>query len=160
MSTKIISRHEVRALGEDLRREGRAIIFANGCFDLLHAGHIRYLRGAKELGGALVVGVNSDRAVRELKGKGRPVLPEQARAELVAALKFTDYVVIFDDITAEGVLKDLRPDIQCKGTDYAEATVPEKHVMENLGGTVRIVGDPKAHSTRDLIAAIKNHPHS
>ncbi len=155
MNPKIISRTEVAALGGRLRREGRVIAFANGCFDLLHVGHVRFLRSAKEQGDVLVVGVNSDRAVAELKGKGRPLMPEQARAELVAAVEYTDYVVIFDELTAEGVLRDLRPHVQCKGTDYAEATVPEKHVMEQLGGDVRIVGDPKSHSTRELLAGIK-----
>ncbi|MGH9604570.1 MAG: adenylyltransferase/cytidyltransferase family protein [Terracidiphilus sp.] len=155
MTPKIISRAEVRALGERLRREGRSIAFANGCFDLLHAGHMRFLRSAKEQGDVLVVAVNSDRAVAELKGTGRPVMPEQARAELIAAVEYADYVVIFDDLTAEGVLRDLRPHVQCKGTDYGEATVPEKRLMESLGGKVRIVGDPKAHSTRELLFEIK-----
>ena len=155
MNSKIIPRAEVRALGEQLRREGRIIAFANGCFDLLHVGHIRFLRSAKEQGDVLVVGVNSDRAVAELKGGGRPLMHEQARAELVAAVEYADYVVIFDDLAAEGVLKDLRPHVQCKGTDYGEATVPERRVMEQLGGKVRIVGDPKTHSTRELLSEIK-----
>ncbi|HLI30427.1 MAG TPA: adenylyltransferase/cytidyltransferase family protein [Terriglobia bacterium] len=155
MNPKIISRTEVAALGDRLRREGRVIAFANGCFDLLHVGHVRFLRSAKEQGDVLVVGVNSDRAVTELKGKGRPLMQEQARAELVAAVEYTDYVVIFDEFTAEEVLRDLRPHVHCKGTDYTEATVPEKHVMEQLGGDVRIVGDPKSHSTRELIVDIK-----
>lgn len=142
-------------LGGRLRREGRIIAFANGCFDLLHVGHVRFLRAAKERGDVLVVGVNSDGAVAELKGNGRPLMQEQARAELVAAVEYVDYVVIFDELTAESVLRDLRPHVQCKGTDYAEATVPEKQVMEQLGGDVRIVGDAKSHSTRDLLAEIK-----
>ncbi|MGH9376282.1 MAG: adenylyltransferase/cytidyltransferase family protein, partial [Terriglobia bacterium] len=155
MNPKFISRSEVRSLSERLRREGRVIAFANGCFDLLHAGHVRFLRSAKEQGDVLVVGVNSDRAVAELKGRGRPLMPEQARAELVAAVRYTDYVVIFDDLTAEGILNDLRPHVQCKGTDYGEETVPEARLMEQLGGKVRIVGDPKAHSTRGLLSEIK-----
>ena len=154
MSAKIIPRAEISALGKRLRREGRCIVFANGCFDLLHVGHIRYLQGAREQGGVVVVGVNSDRAVTALKGPGRPLLPAEARAELVAALESVDYVVVFDDLTAEGVLRDLRPDVHCKGTDYSAETVPERMVMESLGGRVCIVGDVKSHSTRELLAEI------
>lgn len=154
MSAKIIPRAQVSALGEQLRREGRRIAFANGCFDLLHVGHVRYLQGAKEQGDVLVVGVNSDRAVAALKGPGRPLLPAEARVELVATLGCVDYVVIFDDLTAEGVLRDLRPHVQCKGTDYSAETVPERTVMEELGGTVRTVGDAKSHSTHELLAEI------
>lgn len=154
MSAKTIPRAQVSALGERLRREGRRIAYANGCFDLLHVGHVRYLQGAKEQGDVLVVGVNSDRAVAALKGPGRPLLPAEARVELVAALAGVDYVVIFDDVTAEEVLRDLRPHVQCKGTDYSVETVPERAVMEELGGSVRIVGDAKSHSTRELLAEI------
>jgi rfaE bifunctional protein nucleotidyltransferase chain/domain len=152
MSARIIAREEVQALGERLRREGRRVAFANGCFDLLHVGHVRYLEAAREEGDVLVVGVNSDRAVTALKGAGRPVLPGEARAELVAALAAVDYVVVFDDLTAEDILRDLRPHVHCKGTDYSVETVPERAVMESLGGRVRIVGDAKNHSTRDLLA--------
>ncbi len=154
MSAAIVPRTEVVALGERLRREGRRIAFANGCFDLLHVGHVRFLQGAKEQGDVLVVGVNTDRAVSALKGPGRPLLPEAARAELVAALEGVDYVIIFDDLTAEGILRDLRPHVQCKGTDYTEESVPEREVMESLGGTVRIVGGPKNHSSREILAVI------
>lgn len=152
--SKLLPRTELPALAERLRLEGRRIVFANGCFDLLHVGHVRYLEAAKEQGDVLVVGVNSDRAVRELKGPGRPFLAAEARAELVAALESTDYVVIFDELAAEGVLRDLRPDVHCKGTDYSVATVPERAVVESLGGTVRIVGDAKGHSTREILAEI------
>jgi len=130
------------------------VAFANGCFDLLHVGHVRYLQGAREQGDVLVVGVNSDRAVTALKGEGRPLLPAEARAELVAALESVDYVVVFDDVTAESLLRDLRPHVHCKGTDYTEETVPEREVMKSLGGIVRIVGDSKTHSTRELLAGI------
>ena len=158
MNAQIIPRSEVAILGERLRGEGKRIAFANGCFDLLHVGHIRFLKGAREQGDVLVVGVNSDRAVTQLKGRGRPLLPAEARAELVAALESVDYVVIFDDTTAEAVLRDLGPDVQCKGTDYSEETVPEREVMRSLGGTVRIVGDSKTHSTREILAHIaKKH---
>jgi rfaE bifunctional protein nucleotidyltransferase chain/domain len=151
---EIIPRAEIVTLGERLRREGRRIAFANGCFDLLHVGHVRFLQGAREQGDVLVVGVNSDRAVSTLKGPGRPLLPEEARAELVAALAVVDYVVIFDELTAESILRDLRPHVQCKGTDYSPETVPERRVMESWGGTVCIVGDPKDHSTRDILEEI------
>lgn len=151
---KIVPRPEVARLGGLLRGQGKRIVFANGCFDLLHVGHIRYLQSAREQGDVLVVGVNSDRSVSELKGPGRPLIPAGARAELVAALESVDYVVIFDDLTAENVLRDLRPHIQCKGTDYSPGSVPEKSVVESLGGTVRIVGDAKSHSTRDLLKDI------
>ncbi|HEV2349899.1 MAG TPA: adenylyltransferase/cytidyltransferase family protein [Terriglobia bacterium] len=154
MTEKIIPRSQVSNLGDRLRGEGRRIVFANGCFDILHVGHVRYLQGAKNQGDVLVVGVNSDRTVRELKGPGRPLLEAGARAELVAALESVDFVVIFDDSTAVGVLRDLRPQVHCKGTDYTEQTVPEREVMEGLGGTVRIVGDPKDHSTREVLSGI------
>ncbi len=129
-------------------------MFANGCFDVLHVGHVRYLQGGRAQGDVLVVGVNDDRSVAALKGPGRPLLSVQARCELVAALESVDYVVVFDELSAEGVLRDLRPDVHCKGTDYSEETVPEREVMKSLGGIVRIVGDPKNHSTRELLAEI------
>jgi len=154
MTGKIIPRSKAAALGERLREEGRQVVFANGCFDLFHVGHVRYLEGARQQGDVLVVGVNSDRSVRQLKGEGRPLLPEDARAELLAAMECVDYVVIFDDDTAENILRDLRPDVHCKGTDYTEATVPEREVVRGWGGRVVIVGDPKDHSTRDLLARI------
>jgi len=154
MTGKRIPRSEAAALGERLRQEGRQIVFANGCFDLFHVGHVRYLEGARQQGDVLVVGVNSDRSVRQLKGEGRPLLPEDARAELLAAMECVDYVVVFDDDTAENILRDLRPDVHSKGTDYTEATVPEREVVRSWGGRVVIVGDPKDHSTRDLLARI------
>ncbi len=117
-------------------------------------GHVRYLQGAREQGDVLVVGVNSDSSVAALKGSGRPLLSAAARCELVAALECVDYVVTFDELTAEDVLRELRPDVHCKGTDYSEETVPEREIMASLGGVVRIVGDPKRHSTRDLLAEI------
>jgi len=154
VSAEIIPRAELAALGERLRAEGKRIVLANGCFDLFHVGHVRFLQGAKQHGDVLVVGVNSDRAVSALKGPGRPLLPEDARAELVSALESVDYVVIFDDLTAEQVLLELRPHVQCKGTDYTEQNVPERSVMEKLGGTVRIVGDAKSHSSREILEEI------
>ena len=154
MSSTVIPREEVRALGERLHQEGLRIVFANGCFDILHVGHVRYLEKAKECGDVLVVGVNSDRAVAALKGEGRPIIDEQGRAELVGALESVDYVVIFDGLTAAEILLDLRPDVQCKGTDYSQDNVPERDVVKSFGGEVRIVGDPKNHSTRELLEEI------
>ena len=154
MTEKLIPRNAVRELGERLRAAGKRIAFANGCFEILHVGHVRFLEGAKEQGDVLVVGVNSDRSVAGLKGAGRPLLTEGARAELIASLACVDYAVIFDDPTAEPMLRDLRPHVQCKGPDYTEQSVPERWVMDELGGVVRIVGDPKDHSTRDLLADI------
>ena len=154
MSATVIPRNLVFALGERLRRERRRTVFANGCFDILHVGHVRYLEEAKRCGDVLVVGVNSDRAVTALKGEGRPILPEAGRAELVAALESVDYVVIFDGLTAAEILLDLLPDVHCKGTDYSKESVPERDVVKGFGGEVRIVGDPKNHSTRELLAEI------
>jgi len=154
VNTKIIPRAEAGELGKRLRQEGRRIAFANGCFELLHVGHVRYLQSASEQGDVLVVGVNSDRSAAGLKGPGRPLLPQEARAELVAALACVNFVVVFDDPTAEGILRDVCPHVHCKGTDYTEATVPEREVIKELGGVVRIVGDPKNHSTRDILADI------
>lgn len=155
MNSKIVPRDQVVALGERLRSEGRTVVFANGCFDLLHVGHIRFLRDAKRQGDVLVVGVNDDRAVAELKGAGRPLMCESARAELVAAIDFVDYVVIFDGLTAESILRDLHPHVQCKGTDYTVESVPERQVTTEIGTDVRIVGDPKAHSTREILSEIR-----
>jgi D-glycero-beta-D-manno-heptose 1-phosphate adenylyltransferase len=155
VSSKIIPKDGVRALGERLRREGRRVVFANGCFELLHVGHIRYLQAARDQGDVLVVGVNSDFSTRQLKGEGRPLLPAQARAELLAALESVSYVVIFEDLTAEAVLRDLRPELHCKGTDYTESSIPERDVVKDWGGKVMIVGDEKKHATRDLLARIQ-----
>ncbi|HEV3275641.1 MAG TPA: adenylyltransferase/cytidyltransferase family protein [Terriglobia bacterium] len=154
----VIPRQDLGALGERLRREGKRIAFANGCFDLLHVGHVRYLQAARAEGDVLVVGVNGDDAVRALKGPGRPLLAAEARAELVAALEAVDYVVIFEGQTADAVLAELAPDVHCKGTDYTEESVPEREVMRRLGGEVRIVGDPKDHSTAALLAGIMRDP--
>lgn len=154
MNDKVIPRSEVAALGERLRQAGQQIVFANGCFDLLHVGHVRYLEGAWQQGDVLVVGVNSDRSVRQLKGEGRPLLPEGARAELLSSMEAVDYVVIFDDVTAEKILRDLKPNVHCKGTDYTENTVPERGVVKTWGGRVVIVGDAKDHSTRQVLERI------
>jgi rfaE bifunctional protein nucleotidyltransferase chain/domain len=154
MNAPIIPREGASELGIELRRAGRRISFANGCFDVLHAGHIRYLQAARQQGDILVVGINTDRSVLALKGPGRPLLPAQARAELVAALEPVDYVIIFDELTAEALLSELRPDVHCKGPDYTIETVPERAAAERLGIAVAIVGDPKDHSTRGLLGEI------
>jgi rfaE bifunctional protein nucleotidyltransferase chain/domain len=136
------------------RASGRTIAFANGCFDLLHVGHVRYLQGAAAEADRLVVAVNDDRSVAALKGEGRPILPASDRAELVAALRGVDYVVIFGDPTVERLLQIIRPDVHCKGTDYTVDTVPERAVVQAYGGRTAIVGDPKNHATRELLARI------
>jgi rfaE bifunctional protein nucleotidyltransferase chain/domain len=136
------------------RAKGARIVLANGCFDVLHAGHVRYLAGAKLLGDLLVVGVNSDEQVSKQKGAGRPILPARERAELVASLESVDLVTIFDEPTVEELLLTLKPDVHAKGTDYMEDTVPEREVVKSFGGRVAIVGDPKDHSTSDMIARL------
>jgi rfaE bifunctional protein nucleotidyltransferase chain/domain len=145
----------VDAIARD-RAAGRSIAFANGCFDLLHVGHIRYLRGAAAEANRLVVAINDDESVTKLKGAGRPILPSADRAELVDALRFVDYVVVFPDLTVERLLTNLRPDVHCKGTDYQVDTVPERATVLAYGGRTAIVGDPKDHATRDLLARIKS----
>lgn len=146
---------EAAALAERLRAAGKRIVLANGCFDLLHVGHVRYLRGARALGDVLFVGLNSDGAVRRLKGPGRPLMPIAERAELLAALREVDHVVVFDDDTADGLVTRLRPHVHAKGTDYTPESVPERASVRAVGGRVVIAGDPKAHSTRDVIALIR-----
>jgi len=144
----------VARLADD-RHAGRTIAFANGAFDLLHVGHVRYLQAASREADRLVVAINSDASVRGLKGADRPAMDEAARAELVAALRGVDYVVVFDDPDVGRLLRLLKPDVHCKGTDYTADTVPEREVVAAYGGRVAIVGDPKDHSTRDLIARIR-----
>jgi len=153
----IASLEQARRTRDDARRDGNAVALANGAFDLLHVGHLRYLEGAKAAtkGGLLIVAVNSDQSVRLAKGPKRPIVPERERAELVAALRCVDLVVLFDDLTVEPLLRALRPDLHVKGTDYTAETVPEREVMKELGGRTVIAGDPKDHSTTDFIAALK-----
>jgi len=137
------------------RADGKTIAFANGCFDLLHAGHVRYLHGAAAEADRLVVAVNDDESVAALKGPGRPILCAADRAELVAGLRGVDYVVVFGDRTVERLLLLLKPDVHCKGTDYTIDTVPERAVVASYGGRTAIVGDPKHHATREIVARIK-----
>jgi D-glycero-beta-D-manno-heptose 1-phosphate adenylyltransferase len=149
--SKIVSRQQLRERVERWRSAGESIVLANGNFDLLHVGHVRYLRGAKELGGRLVVAINSDDSVRALKGEGRPIMPAGERAEILAALADVDAVVIFSELDVRALIQDIRPDIQAKGTDYTVDSVPERAAVVKYGGRVAIVGDPKDHSTSELI---------
>ena len=150
----VVGEEELVAAVARERSEGCTIAFANGCFDLLHVGHIRYFQGAAAEADRLVVAINDDRSVRELKGAGRPILLAADRAELVAAVRGVDFVVVFGDATVERLLNLLRPDVHCKGTDYTVETVPERAIVQAYGGRTAIVGDAKAHSTRDIISRL------
>ena len=154
MSGKVVSIAELRGERERLRAAGRTVAFANGCFDILHVGHTRYLAAAAAEADVLVVAINDDASVRELKGAGRPVLSAGDRALLVAALRWVDYVVVFPELTVGPLLEALRPDVHCKGTDYTVETVPERAIVAGYGGRIAIVGDPKDHSTQALLARI------
>jgi len=156
---KILSREGLHAILEEHRRAGRRIVFANGVFDLLHVGHVRYLQAARDEGDLLVVGINSDASTRRLKGEGRPILTERARAALVAGLAAVDYVVIFDEPDVNSLLRELQPDVHAKGTDYTADSVPERELARLLGIRVAIVGDTKRHSTRDLLAHVRQRAH-
>ena len=153
--TKILSRANLRTRLAEHRQRGQRIVLANGCFDMLHVGHVRYLAGARREGDVLVVAVNSDASTRQLKGAGRPIMPAEARAELVAALDSVDYVVIFDEPDVRALLRELSPSVHAKGTDYTMESVPEGDEAAKLGIRVAIVGDAKQHSTRDLLARIR-----
>lgn len=157
--SKIVSRADLQTRLAEYRVGGKQIVLANGCFDILHAGHVRYLQGARREGDVLVVAINSDASVCGLKGPGRPILSAQARAELVAALAAVDYVMLFDEPDVRALLRDLRPSVHAKGTDYTVDTVPEREEAARLGIRVAIVGDPKQHSTRDLVARIRQASH-
>jgi len=152
---EVLSREAVVARVRDAREAGRSIAFANGVFDLLHVGHVRYLEAAAQEADVLVVAINDDDSVRTLKGHDRPILAAEHRAELVAALRAVDFVVIFPELTVGPLLLALRPDVHCKGTDYTVDSVPERDVVQSYGGRVAIVGDPKDHSTRDLLARLR-----
>jgi rfaE bifunctional protein nucleotidyltransferase chain/domain len=157
--SKVIARDVLQHKLAEHKRLGQRIVLANGCFDTLHVGHIRYLEGARREGDLLVVAVNADSSVCTLKGPGRPILDENARALLVAALRCVDYVVVFPEAAVESLLEDLRPDVHAKGTDYTADTVPERAVAARLGIRVAIVGDPKDHSTRALLDSVRQAPH-
>ena len=153
---RVVSEEELEQLVKTDRSAGRTIAFANGCFDLLHVGHSRYLAAAAEQADRLIVAVNDDRSLRSLKGPGRPILNDSDRAEMVAALEAVDYVVVFPDPDVNRLLLLLKPDVHCKGTDYTVDTVPERETVRSFGGRVAIVGDPKDHSTRDLLGRIRS----
>jgi D-glycero-beta-D-manno-heptose 1-phosphate adenylyltransferase len=157
---KILEREELAARLAARRAHGERIVLANGCFDILHVGHARYLQAAKREGDVLVVAINSDSSVRALKGAGRPILSEDARAQLVAALGAVDYVTLFSEPDVIPLLTALRPDVHAKGTDYTVDTVPERETARQLGVRIAIVGDPKEHSTRDLLARLRGLPNA
>lgn len=151
----VASLEAVLATVAQARSKGASVVLTNGAFDMLHVGHVRYLQGAAQQGDIVVTAVNSDSSVRHSKGPSRPVIPEQERAELVAALGVVDWVVLFDEPTVTGVIERLRPEVHAKGTDYSPESVPERSVVESYGGRVAIVGDPKDHSTTDLVERLK-----
>ena len=150
---KIVSRAELRQRVADWRRSGERVTLANGCFDVLHVGHVRYLRAARELGGKLIVAVNGDASVRALKGEGRPVMPAEERAEILASLADVDAVVIFPEADVRAIIREIHPDVHAKGTDYTVESVPERDEVEACGGRVVIVGDPKNHSATEIIGS-------
>ena len=154
-ATKILDREELVRRVESWRGQGEKVTLANGCFDLLHVGHIRYLHAAKQLGGRLVVAINSDESVRTLKGDGRPLMPANERAEILSALSDVDAVVIFPEPDVRALVREIRPDIQAKGTDYTSTSVPERDVVIECGGRVEIVGDPKDHSATEIIQRLE-----
>ena len=153
----ILNRADLAAAIAKLRSNDATIVLTNGCFDLFHVGHVRYLQGAKALGDILVVGINSDRQTKQLKGLGRPFVPENERAEIVASLGCVDLVTIFDEPTVEQLIRTIRPNIHAKGTDYTAETVPERDIIREVGGRVAIVGDPKDHSSTNLIELVTNN---
>jgi len=156
VNEKILTRDQLKRRVEKWRKSGEKITLANGCFDVLHVGHVRYVKAAKELGGKLIVAVNSDDSVRGLKGEGRPHMPENDRAEILAALADVDAVVIFSEPDVRPLIREIHPDIQAKGTDYTPENVPERDVVAELGGRVEIVGDPKDHSATEILRKMEH----
>jgi rfaE bifunctional protein nucleotidyltransferase chain/domain len=154
--SRILDRNRLIARVAIARKNGARIVLANGCFDLLHVGHIRYLEGARALGDVLIVGINTDQQVRLLKGEGRPFMNERERAEIISSLRAVDIVTIFPEPTVEELVRAIRPDVHAKGTDYTEETVPERDVVRSYGGLVAIVGDPKDHSTTDIVNRVNS----
>lgn len=155
-SSRIIKRDELIKLVEADRQSGKRIVFANGCFDVLHVGHVRYLEAARALGDLLIVGINSDEQARRLKGEGRPLVPQDQRAEIISCIAAVDLVTIFSEPTVTELLLALKPDIHAKGTDYTEDSVPERDVVRSYGGRVAIVGDPKDHSSSEMIETVSS----
>ena len=152
---KIITIDQAAEIAAQRKARGQTIVLTNGCFDLLHVGHIRYLEAAHEEGDVLIVALNSDASVRSLKGPSRPIMGENERAEILSALSCVDYILIFDDPTVDRVIEQIRPSVHAKGTDYTEDSVPERETMARIGGRVAIVGDPKDHSTKDFLKRIR-----
>jgi rfaE bifunctional protein nucleotidyltransferase chain/domain len=152
--SRIVNRSDLITIVETERRSGQRIVLANGCFDVLHVGHVRYLEAARALGDLLIVGVNSDEQARRLKGEGRPLLPQDQRAEIISSIEAVDLVTIFSEPTVKELLLALKPDIHAKGTDYTEDSVPERDVVRSFGGRVAIVGDPKDHSSSEMIETV------
>lgn len=152
--TKLKTLRELKKIVASLKAAGKVVVLANGCFDLFHVGHIRYLREARAMGDCLIVALNSDDSVRKLKGRGRPILPQAERAEILTAFSFVDYVTIFEEPTVATILRELRPDIHAKGADYTPETVPEREVVREYGGRVAIVGGPKIRNTSEIIKRI------
>ncbi|MBU0479163.1 adenylyltransferase/cytidyltransferase family protein [bacterium] len=152
---KVCSLNNLPNLVKKLKKDNKRIIFANGCFDILHVGHTRYLEQAKSLGDILIVGINDDESESQLKGHGRPIMPEEDRIEIVAALECVNYVVLFSDLTVENLLRIIKPAIHAKGTDYTAETVPERNIVLSYGGQIAITGDRKNHSTTDIIKKIQ-----
>ena len=152
---RVVSESELAEAVSAERAAGHTLAFANGCFDLLHVGHVRYLQGAASEADRLIVAVNDDASVARLKGAGRPVMPAVDRAEMLAALSMVDYVVVFSDANVERLLTTFKPDVHCKGTDYTVDTVPERSVVQAYGGRTAIVGDPKNHATREILKQIQ-----
>jgi rfaE bifunctional protein nucleotidyltransferase chain/domain len=152
---KLVTLDQAATIATRFKSEGRTIVLTNGCFDLLHVGHIRYLEAAKKEGDVLIVALNSDESVRTLKGPSRPVMDQDERAEIISALSCVDYVLIFDESTVDGVIERLQPSVHAKGTDYTEDSVPERETLARIGGRVAIVGDPKDHSTKDFLKKIR-----
>ena len=148
----VLNREALKSAVAEARSQGKRVVLANGCFDLLHVGHVRYLQGARALGDVLVVGVNSDRQVAIQKGNGRPIVPEAERAEILASLESVNYVTVFDEPTVEQLLLAIKPDVHAKGTDYTVDSIPEREVVRSYGGTVAITGDPKDHSTSKILS--------
>ena len=148
---EILERGQLAARVAEARRAGRTVAFANGCFDILHVGHTRYIEAAAQEADLLIVAINDDDSVRTLKGHGRPILPARDRAALVAALRWVDFVIVFPELTVGPLLEALRPDVHCKGTDYTVDSVPERDIVNGYGGRIAIVGDPKNHSTQALL---------
>jgi len=155
MPSKLRVLEEIKKVVREARSGGQIVVFCNGCFDLLHAGHIRYLEAARREGDILIVGINGDESVKALKGPGRPLMPEEERAEIISAMECVDHVLIFNDSTVDRLLLLLKPDVHAKGTDYSCDTVPERETVLGYGGRIAIVGDPKDHSTRDYLEHIR-----